>query len=289
MLTFENRYRLPSKISTLLVSPHPDDIAYSVGGALVADFFERPILIVTVFSKSLTALYYHGSRNVNLITELRGEEDDVFAHQTSSHLLRLGFADANLSMKNGRDFSPLLTVSSFLAGYPSIKRQIIPISLKVRKQVPLAATTKFLRSISKFDKSFGLIKAKLSALLSEHEVKTLVSPLALGNHPNHIVISQVCKELQRKVTRSYFYEDLPYVNFLKPSQIRKQVSLFDRQLRPVIINIESVFSKKIENLQVYKTQVLSEIQQVIRYASRKDLGNGVHERLWTSSSQTFLT
>lgn len=284
MPTFENRSRLPSRINTLLVSPHPDDIAYSVGGALVSDFFERPILIVTVFSRSLTALYYRESRNARLITEIRSKEDEVFAHRTSSHLLRLGFADANLSLKNGRDFSPLLTCSSLLAGYPAIKRQLIPISRELRRRVPLLATTKFLQTLSKFEESFNLIKAKLSTILSEHEVKTLVSPLALGNHPNHIVISQVCKELQKNVSSSYFYEDLPYVNFLRPLQIRKQVSLFDRTLRPVIINIENVFDKKIENLQVYKTQVLSEIQQVIRYASRKDLGYGAHERLWTSSS-----
>lgn len=288
MPTFKDRYQLPNKVNTLLVAPHPDDIAYSVGGSLLADFFERPILIVTVFTMSMTALYYHGSRNVSLITELRSEEDEVFAYRTRSHLLRLGLEDATLSAKKGHGFSPLLNFSSVLAGYPSNKRQYHAISREIRSRMPLVASTKFLQSLSKFDRSYNLVKTTLSSILSETGIKTLVSPLALGNHPNHIVISQVCKELRNTVSHTYFYEDLPYANFLRPHQIRKHVILFHKQLRPVTIDIESVLNRKIENLEVYKTQVRSETEQVLKYAMRKDLGKGAHERLWTDSKETIL-
>ena len=249
---------------------------------MLVDFFERPILIVTVFTTSMTALYHEGNRDVRSITKLREQEDSEFARRIDAPLLNLGFVDSTLSMKSKSNSFPLVFFSSFLAGFPSSKAMWFVSSRGVRNRIPLLAKTEFLQRLSQFDKLYSLLKARLSSILSEYQVKTLVSPLAVGNHPNHVVISRVCKELRKKVSRTYFYEDLPYANLWKPSQIRRHLRIFDRNLNPVMINIEDVMDRKIENLQLYKTQVMSETEHVLKYSRRKDLGKGAHERLWTS-------
>jgi LmbE family N-acetylglucosaminyl deacetylase len=282
MSSFADRTRLPPEIGTLLISPHPDDIAYSLGGALLVNFFEMPIVIVTAFSTSMTALYYDGRRDVSSITKVREAEDNEFAHRVDATLLRLGLEDATLSMSTKHNSYPLISFASFLAGFPSTKTMWFRSSRKFTNKIPVSLKTEFLQRLSRFDRLYSIIKMQLSSILSEHKVKTLISPLAVGNHPNHVVISQVCKDLRKKVRRSYFYEDLPYADVWRPSQIRRHVKQFDKHLKPVMINIELVLNKKVDNLQVYRTQVKSETEHVLKYAKRKDLGRGAHERIWAT-------
>ena len=46
---------------TILVSPHPDDIALSVGGMLLGNMLPRSLLNVTIFTRSAHASYgYRG-------------------------------------------------------------------------------------------------------------------------------------------------------------------------------------------------------------------------------------
>jgi hypothetical protein len=42
---------MTKETNTILFSPHSDDIAYSLGGALLLDYFKNPLMI-TVFSRS---------------------------------------------------------------------------------------------------------------------------------------------------------------------------------------------------------------------------------------------
>lgn len=205
-------------IKTLLISPHSDDIAYSLGGALIKDFFEKPISLVTVFTQS------NFSPRLKLdspeeITRIRQLEDLEFTRKMGIQYRSFRFPEPPLRGK---------------ITHEDIFGNLDPSSDPVYKEV--------YRSLSKLIKQFPNA--------------SVVSPLALGNNIDHTIVSKACFSIcQENGIEIAFYEDVPYALLLTLKQIENKVFEIKPDLKPYRIDITSKFDEKLENLRIYKTQI----------------------------------
>jgi hypothetical protein len=270
------------EIRTIFISPHADDIAYSLGGSILTSFFPRPFLIVTAFTRSITAPYYTGSHDVATVSRIRAREDDVFARRTGSDLLRWDLPEATLSDATNSNAFPLVRLSSILCGWPPPRG---PAELGLRRTsrvIPLTLRSTILQKTARWDRIYSVLRIRISRLLSDHPKAILVSPLGIGNHPNHIVTSTVCRSLRRGVPRVYYYEDVPYASAFTSRIIDRYVRLFDEKLRPLLVDVRGVMDEKIANLLLYESQIKQrEVARMLGRAKMVSPQITSCERVWT--------
>lgn len=231
-----------SEIRTVLVSPHSDDIAFSLGGTLLQNFFHGPSLMVTIFTKS----NYSPCIKIfdsEIISKIRHSEDVKFADK-----LQIKFQGFNFSEPP-------------LRGYLS-RRDIFanknPVSDPVYTEVYHA----------------------LSKLIKSCQCEFIVSPMGLGNHIDHIIVCNICSRIAKENNiKIVFYEDLHYASCLTLKQIKARANSINPDLQPRKINITFIFNNKIQNIKLYKTQVdriiLGNIIQIMikSYAMRLGIEN----------------
>ena len=269
-------------VRTLVISPHSDDAAYSVGGAILTGFFPRPLLIFTPFTFSISGGYIQGAHDMRKVTALRAAEDEAFAKEVGARLLRSGLPEAGLSSKTGEYFFPLLMSASLLCGWPLPRNRVERGARKVASRTPMAVRSEFLDRIARFDRLRTILREQIASLLGRSPHAVLVSPLGLGNHPNHIAVASACRSLRKEASRLYFYEDLPYAIRYSLRGIERHVAFFDSDLRPMTIDVSDVIDDKIRNLSGYATQVgQRETEIVRRHAERLARGGAAQERIWT--------
>ena len=134
---------MSEEFRTVLISPHSDDAAYSVGGAILAGFFPRPLLIVTPFTVSISGTYITGEHDVRRVSELRAE-DDVFAQKVGARPVRFALPEATQSSRTGEYFFPLVASASLLCGWPPPKNGIGRSVLTIASWTPLALRSELL-------------------------------------------------------------------------------------------------------------------------------------------------
>ena len=265
-----------------MISPHSDDAAYSMGGAILLGFFPRPLLIFTPFTRSISGGYIAVERDARKVSVLRAAEDEAFSKEVGARLLRSDLPEAGLSSKTGEYFFPLVVSASLLCGWPTPRNRIERTVRTVASRTPLALRSEFLNRVARFDGLRAILREQITRVLDQSPHAVLASPLGLGNHPNHIVLASVCRSLRKNVSRLYFYEDLPYAARYSLRGIDRHVAFFDGRLRPIAVNIAGVMDGKIRNLSAYRSQVgQREIEQVKAHARRLSPGSLSQERVWT--------
>ncbi len=80
-----------------LISPHPDDIALSIGG-VIGRIATAEVLLVTCFSESCSDAVTDRAD----FTSLRATEDDAYAADLGVQLVRLDFPDTNVRSRAGQ-------------------------------------------------------------------------------------------------------------------------------------------------------------------------------------------
>lgn len=226
-----------NKIKTILVSPHSDDIAYSLGGTLLTEYFDRPAMLVTVFTKSNFSLRMK-LNNSEEITKIRCLEDAEFAKETKIEYRGLNLPESPIRGK------------------------------KTHKEI-------FESSEPDQDPVFKNVYLSLSKLIKEFPDALVVSPMSLGGHLDHKIVHEsclaICKENNIKIS---FYEDLPYASFLTLKQIEDKAFEIDPSLRPYKIDITQTFKRKLTNLKIYKTQIgKKKPREVFIHATRIGINN----------------
>lgn len=104
------------KYKTILLSPHSDDIAYSLGGLLALSFFEKPIKILTIFGKSNASLY--SKLDSEIVSNIREMEDSTFAVAVGAEIQFLQFPDVGLRAYNKQLFNEVYdSISNFVSLY----------------------------------------------------------------------------------------------------------------------------------------------------------------------------
>lgn len=218
-----------NRIKTILVSPHSDDIAFSIGGTLLQNIFTRPILMVTIFTKS----NYSPCININesdTISKVRHLEDVEFADK-----LEIEFQSFNFSEPP-------------LRGYPS--RDI------------------FANNDPASDPIYPEVYDALSKLIQSSQCEQIVSPMGLGNHIDHNIVCNICCRIAKENNiRLVFYEDLHYASRLTLKQIKERAYSISPDIKYRKINITSIFNNKTENINLYKTQTRRIFQTMIKLHS----------------------
>jgi hypothetical protein len=269
-----------SGIGTILVSPHPDDVAFSVGGTILTSFFPRPLLIATPFTRSIYAPRRAAGRDVDTISHLRETEDLAFARSTGSRYVRWNLPTSALSSDMRSGTFPLICLSTLFLGWPSPRGPLELGLERISSTTPSRIRHLILQRAARLDNRYIGFKTAISRLHSVFPDSILVSPLGIGNHLDHLIATWACRSLRHRVQKMYFYEDLPYASEYDTKGIVRHVRLIDRNLHPVTVDIGRVMGAKIKNLSLYSTQVSSDdVDRVVGHARKVGQG-ALSERLW---------
>ncbi|NJD78608.1 MAG: hypothetical protein FIB08_16190 [Candidatus Methanoperedens sp.] len=248
---------MENKIRTVLVSPHSDDIAYSIGGALLQDYFYKPVLMVTIFTKSnFTRSNFPlcvKLDNSEIISKMRHLEDVQFTTKNDMRFLSFPFPEASM-----RGISRQEMFSN-----------VIPDSYTIFSDVYLA----------------------LSGLIKTYACDLIVSPMGLGNHIDHIMVSDICNKIAHENNKKIvFYEDLPYASFLTSNKIKTRANTISPDLKPFKVDISEVYKDKLTNLDLYKTQIRSDFRARIKFhALRLSIENeGLLKQIWPQNIIRYL-
>lgn len=230
----------------VFLSPHDDDMAFSLGGALLDGRFGAGRL-VTVFSVSNCTIDDRDD-DVTEVTELRKAESKEFfgALEVDLDVLYLDRLDA-------------------------------PLRLGIQDDCVFDAV--FPRSD---EKEVEYLLAALEPMRQEEGL--LFAPLGLGGHVDHVLVHKATCTLARDGWATAFYEDLPYAARIKPADIERIVkntqSKIGGPLR--VLNIESCSdaTRKGRAIGVYRSQIDQPmIDEIINYGEQ--LGSGaIAERVW---------
>ncbi len=217
---------MKNEIRTILVSPHSDDIAFSLGGTLLQDFFHGPFLMVTIFTKSNFSPCIK-ILDSEMISKVRHLEDVEFADKLEIKFQSFSFSESPLRGYSRRDI--------------------------------------FANNNPASDPIYTEVYCALSKLIKSYRCELIVSPMGLGNHIDHIIVCNICCRIAKENNiRIVFYEDLCYASQLTLKQIKVRAKSISPDLQPWNINITPIFNNKIENIKLYKTQASRIFQTMIK-------------------------
>lgn len=117
----------------IILSPHPDDAAFSTGG-LLASLQDTIVMVITCFSRSCC----RDRDDSPATTSVRSLEDEAYARHIGARLIRLGLPDSGLRTNAGRE--QLATASEELLRHEldSLLRPLLRLAAGPNIFVPLA-------------------------------------------------------------------------------------------------------------------------------------------------------
>jgi len=236
MLTGDFRGR-----NVLLLSPHSDDIAYSLCGRLLAGRTPpEACALVTVFSISQFAPFADPPLDdIAAITTLRGEEDQAFARAMGFVRAEMGLSEAPI--RDGlTNLDDLFTIDHLAHPY-------------------LATLTR-----------------EMAAVLTAADWSEVYLPLGIGGHVDHGLLNEAVRRAGADRTRLRYYEDLPYAGEMEQSEYEREIARLADGLRPELTPAGAWVERKLALLGLYPSQVQhSDLQSVLALTAR--IGG---ERLW---------
>ena len=226
----------------LLLSPHIDDVPFSLGAALLDRRFSAAE-VVNVFSISRSA---NNDDDVERVTTARRNEDEQFFRTIRSSVTRhyLDRLDAPLRLS--------ITDDDVYRVTPSMRA---------------SAEVTYIRS------ALDVIRPERTALL--------VAPLALGTHVDHVVTHHAACDAARDGWQVAFYEDLPYASDVTLQGIQdaaeKTAAEVGVHLAPLVLHWSGAGSSKLKAIACYASQMgPTTLSRVHEHATRL----GFAERLW---------
>jgi len=211
----------------LIMSPHSDDSAFSIGGILAAKtaFHGWDIHQLTLFVRSIHAPYAPQHTTEEAITALRCREDDAFCMFHRIQLQRLEFKE------------------TLLRGYPSI-----PAIFAVKEPQD--------------DPIYGAVCQAVDKAVSGFDA--VLAPLGIGGHIEHIMVREACRQA---CNHALFYEDLPYAGDYSNPQLDGFVASVLPGALCRAFEIDSGLGIKAERLLAYASQVTArDLDKVIRHS-----------------------
>ena len=205
-----------------------DDVAFSLGAALLAGTLGKRPLIINVFSISNYTVESLDTGNTDTITKIRKDEERKACDLMGAEVQFLDF--------------PEMQIRGPLTVHELNKKRYKP----------------------KRDPVYSKVAGVLKDLLKTYMPAIAVFPLALGNHVEHRLLSTMGRDLLAldgmHVT---FYEDLPYAGLTSDSEIAKAARRVRRGLIRVPLPGDNL-DRKIDLLGTYKSQVHDEIFDIVR-------------------------
>ena len=258
---------LPERRRILVVEPHPDDAALSVGGTLWLRRRECEFTIATIASRSNYTSYYNLERDyfdADAVAALRGAESRLFSDAVRGRHIAVGRTDAAL---RGRE-------SRWSLDY--FRRNRMAIAAATGRAADEQELAAWVETITK--------------LFSEVDAEEIWMPLG-ASHCDHQLTVNACiaacvaapSLIERRVVK--IYQDVPYAA-RTPDFSAEMLSALARlgvRLEPESMAIDGVFEQKLRLVSLYASQFKIAAMRRDIEASARSNGNLV-ERLWTVRS-----
>ncbi|MBJ7311500.1 PIG-L deacetylase family protein [Rugamonas sp. CCM 8940] len=226
----------------LLLSPHADDVAYSIGGIVARLATQADILLMTVFGRSGWALPQAlCAESADAVSAVREQEDRAYC------------------ARRRIDYALLPCPDSFLMGYD----EATELSAAAAADDPRTADI------------VKLIGDAVARLLPH----IVLAPCGLGGHVDHQIVRLAADALER--VEVLYYEDLPYSAGLPLAELDRQLSA-QGLVPKVTADIEIVLEGKCADMWGYRSQTSeATIAEMLLHAGRVGKGGARYaERLW---------
>lgn len=231
-------------IEDIFISPHPDDIAYSCFGAF--HLSESPHLL-TVFGRSkYSADIISGTIDEEKVTEIRKNEDRLFAEANNASYFCFDFPDSSLTLDGVKE------VTTFQNPYlEQIKNEI----------------TNYLAKM-------GMCNIYIPIGNGWHN----------DHRDIHRIMVNIYNEGCIHCNRLFLYEDLPYFSEVSPSfslpLYLQSEGVTNVNTVPLVFDLTEIKSMWINCYHIYRSQYdINEFNQIIQYKySHK--ANRLQEILW---------
>jgi LmbE family N-acetylglucosaminyl deacetylase len=226
----------------IAVSPHPDDVAFSIGGAVRRLAASTRVTLLTIFTRNDWAPMVPAFAGVDAVSRLREEEDIRYARTLSMTRMGLGLPDTGVR------------------GYNDVTERMAPLP-----------GDNCLEDVRR------LLGREIAALGSGTAV---LCPLAVGRHLDHVIAHQVVVEMAAAGVLLAFYEDLPYATEMTSAELTSKCASIlgdGAESWCVCIDVE----QKLQDLSLYRSQVRpSDAEAILRHAAVTAQNGGYAERLW---------
>jgi len=233
----------------VILSPHPDDVALSIGGSVCCFPQNSKQTLLTVFSRSSYAPGYPDISGEAEITRLRHQEEQGYADRIGAQLLCLDFPDTSI----------LGYTESEMKGDYQTNDRFAEVGVRIDKELSLISPT------------------------------LIFCPLAIGEHIDHRIVFEAVAQSQYAKNQTYilYYEDLPYAWYLTEAELLAQVKIrLGENAQQLLVDMTHVANNKRDNILVYHSQLNPQTierdeKSIFDYAAQ--LHNQPHcyaERLW---------
>lgn len=257
-----------SESTALVISPHQDDAALSIGGTIASRRTEESHVICNVFTVS--GWLGKGFRPSPLpgVTKIRQSEEDLSNQILSATGLGLGLWEAEVANYYRRSVDSYPTRTGFVF-----------------------ADDPFLRTMGERDS----IHRGIDQIVRSLSPKRLYFPLGLGSHMDHVYLAKYGRDNASRLKEQYpncdvyFFEDQPYATYDEVNVRRIVDSLCggSLQLSPEYQNITNTFEIKVQSIAAHRSQFarLENEQRLKDYAAsiakEANMSNdNLAERLW---------
>lgn len=232
---------------TLVLAPHPDDAAFSLGGLILGRRLPGPIAIITLFGRSIYARGRFHHDDV-VVTAMRRKEDEAWAHDANTDLIWLDAPEAALRV--GPSFQAVFGPADH--GHDAV--------LSVAQSV--------------------------MACINAASPSLIVAPLGIGGHCDHVVTCELARTIARdRKMLTVFYEELPYAYEASAEDIALATTHALSDPIPVIITLRpGELDAKCRSLSAYATQVEESVLRSIRGQSLTLHAFNGGERLWIEAA-----
>lgn len=230
--------------SLLVLAPHADDAAFSVGGLLRA--WRGPKTVLTIFGRSNFTLAEGFGKDTAAISETRRREDAAFCERVGARLVTWDLPEA--ALRRGPNWESIFDAD------PSRH-------LNADKLVQEA-----------LDTDFADVLADLPHLL--------IAPLGLGGHGDHVLVRETVRALaSAAIPARAYYEDLPYAATITEDEIATIAAELIPDPALTFVPISSMAAAKVDDARSYDSQIADTIlYDLRRYAERWPEPS---ERLWS--------
>lgn len=233
---------------TLFVSPHADDVCFSLLGVIVS--MPGAADLATAFSQSeWVEPEWDGPRGRTHVSIVRGEEDEAFCAAAKMDRYALGFEDSSVRYRSVGNLR--------------------------RPDADQAGLT-------------DQVAEGISALLRARAYDAVFAPMGLGEHTDHTITSAAARRAAEDAGLPVvFYEDVPYAAELSAREISRFARRLDRGLVPVTAMSTLTPDDKLVIAGLYRSQRKGAILDAIKEHSRRLMSvlaegdtSRVAERLW---------
>lgn len=234
------------KSKYLIVSPHPDDACFSLGGSILR-FRSHHIMIWDVFTNK--------KFNVLNINDLNAQKLILKEEYEAIRCMHVNCVLGDLKDAQLRGYKRL----SEIVGVP------VDVGCLIKKEQNV----------------YREIKEKFKEILNEWRPNVIGIPMGVGYHIDHILSREAVLEIQKRHDfKIFFYEDLPYAHnekWLKDALEHLQRRMKIKEFK---IQVDTYFKEKEALLRIYKSQIKDRDIRLIKQYMMSFDEPCAYERVW---------